>query len=132
MFLLLCLVLFFVMKPTSGAIVLQHITLDEGIRLTPMTDGVVLQTTRIPVCVLTFSIKKPGFGVIRMTHTPLFDGVRLVSYALVFEDGTPAVFQDNLIFSQEVELPCVWAELHNPLSSEGFYSTISIHLTVER
>lgn len=46
--------------------------------------------------------------------------------------GTPAFYQNNTLLLEEVELPCIWAELYNPLPSEEFRSTITIHLTVER
>ena len=129
---LLCILLFLLLDSTFGAIVLQYATLDEGIQLTAMSDSVVLHRDRIPVCTLRLSVKKPGFGAIRLNHTPLFDGVRFIAYRLVFEDGTPAFYQSSTLLLEEVELPRIWAELYNPLSSEEFRSTITIHLTVER
>jgi len=129
---LLCILLFLALDPTFGAIVLQYATLDEGIQLMPVTDGAVLQQERIPVCLLKLSVKKPGFGAIQLNNTPLFDGVRFIGYSLVFGGGTPAFYQSNTLLLEEVELPCIWAELYNPLPSEEFRSTITIHLTVER
>ncbi len=124
--------LFITICPAFGAIVLQHVTFEEGMRIIDKENIVASDGTRIQVCSLTLTIKGPGFGTIRMTHTPLFDGVRLIGYDLVFEDGSPAVYHDRTLVPQEVELPCIWATLHTPLSGQEFGSTITISLTVER
>ncbi|MDX9914853.1 MAG: hypothetical protein RBS49_03095 [Sphaerochaeta sp.] len=129
---LACVLLIFIGQPLIGAIVLQHISLDEGIRMNEKESVIDPDGTRIKVCSLSLSIKGPGFGTIALTHTPLFDGMRLIGYTLVFEDGSPAHYSSNVLSPQEVDLPCVWAKLITPISGDQFQSTVTIHLKVER
>ena len=129
---LVCVLLIFIVQPAIGAIVLQHISLDEGIRMNEKVSVIDSSGTRIKVCSLSLSIKGPGFGTVALTHTPLFDGMRLVGYTLVFEDGSPAYYSSTALSPQEVELPCVWAKLTAPISGDQYQSTVTIHLKVER